>query len=124
MGLKIFKIRDERDALELKCDSPTHNDETPTGWFDCGSHTGNLALAMTSGWRERRNAKGTWFCPQCAQRNAKKRRGSKNVPKKAASADRDLDAAKPSATVPPTHGSETRCLAEAIFCRDSPSLKR
>ena len=60
---------------------------------DCGSHTGNLALAMTSGWRERRNAKGAWFCPQCVQRNAEKRRGSKNVPKKAASADRDLDAA-------------------------------
>jgi hypothetical protein len=23
MGLKIFKIGDEREALELKCDSPT-----------------------------------------------------------------------------------------------------
>jgi hypothetical protein len=62
MGLKIFKIGDERGALELKCDSPTHSDETPTGWFDCGSHPGTLALAMTSGWRERRNAKGAWFC--------------------------------------------------------------
>jgi len=93
MGLKIFRIRDERDALELKCDSPTHSDETPKGWFDCGSHTGNLALAMASGWRERRDAKGTWFCPQCVQRKAKKGRGSKNARKKAASTHRDLDAA-------------------------------
>ena len=29
MGLKIFKIGDEREALELKCDSPKHRDEAP-----------------------------------------------------------------------------------------------
>ena len=93
MGLKLFKIGDEREALELKCDSPTHSNETPTGWFDCGSHSGNLALAMTSGWRERRKANGAWLCPQCVQRNAKKRRGRENAPKKVVSAHRNLDAA-------------------------------
>ena len=72
MGLKIFKIGDEREALELKCDSSKHRDEAPTVWFDCGSHTGNLALAMTSGWRERRNANGAWLCPRCVQTDAKK----------------------------------------------------
>ena len=77
MGLKIFKIGGEREALELKCDSSKHRDEAPTVWFDCGSHTGNLALAMTSGWRERRNANGAWLCPQCVQTNAKKRGGNK-----------------------------------------------
>ena len=93
MGLKIFKIGGEREALELKCDSSKHRDEAPTVWFDCGSHTGNLALAMTSGWRERRNAKGAWLCPQCVHRNAKKHGGSKNVPTNVVSRHKDLDAA-------------------------------
>ena len=61
MGLKIFKIGDEREALELKCDSSKHRDKAPVVWFDCGSHTGNLALATASGWRERRNANGAWL---------------------------------------------------------------
>jgi hypothetical protein len=91
MGLKIFKISDERAALELKCDSAAHDDEAPTVWLDCGSHAGNLELAMTCGWRERRGAKRAWFCPECVQRN--KRGGSKNAPKKVVSAHRDLDAA-------------------------------
>jgi hypothetical protein len=93
MGLKTFKIGDEREALELKCDSPKHRDEAPAVWFDCGSHTGNLALAMTSGWRERRNANGAWLCPQCVQRNAKKRGGNKNTPTNVVSAHRDVSAA-------------------------------
>jgi hypothetical protein len=93
MGLKIFKIGDEREALELKCDSLAHGDEAPTVWLDCGSHAGNLELATTCGWRERRNANGAWLCPQCVQRNATRRCGSKNAPKQAVSAHRDLDAA-------------------------------
>ena len=93
MGLKIFKIGDEREALELKCDSPKHRDEAPAAWFDCGSQTANLALAMTSGWSERHNANGAWLCPQCVQRNLKKRGGEQEHADNVASAHRDVSAA-------------------------------
>jgi hypothetical protein len=51
MGLKPFKIADDREALELKCDSPKHRGEKPTVWFDGGSRAANLTLAVTTGWR-------------------------------------------------------------------------
>ena len=45
-------------------------------WFECGSHSNNLWLAMVAGWTERRNAKGAWLCPQCTHRNVRERQGS------------------------------------------------
>ena len=80
MGVKIFGIGDGREAVELTCDSPSHVGEARAAWFDSGSDSGNLALAIAAGWMERRNAKGAWLCPQCVERNAKKRGVSKNVP--------------------------------------------
>jgi hypothetical protein len=80
MGVKIFGIGDGREAVELTCDSPSHVGETRAAWFDSGSGSGNLALAIAVGWIERRNAKGAWLCPQCVQRNAKRRGRSKYVP--------------------------------------------
>jgi hypothetical protein len=79
MGFKFFGIGDRREAVELICDSPSHVGEARAAWFDSGSSSGNVGLAIAAGWMERRNAKGAWLCPQCVQRNAKKRGGSKNV---------------------------------------------
>jgi hypothetical protein len=70
MGLRWFKIG-EREALELACDGVAHRGDRQTAWFDCGSDLGNLSLAIAAGWMERRNAKGTWLCPRCAQRDLK-----------------------------------------------------
>jgi hypothetical protein len=67
MGLKIIKMGEAREALELACDYPSHGDSARAAWFDCGSQEGNLALALTTGWTERRNAKG-WLCPECSLR--------------------------------------------------------
>jgi hypothetical protein len=80
MGVKIIGIGDGREAVELTCDSPSHVGEAGAAWFDSGSGSGNLALATAAGWMERRNAKGAWLCPQCVERNTKKRGGSKNMP--------------------------------------------
>jgi len=80
MGVKIFGIGDGREAVELTCDSPSHVGEARMAWFDSGSGSGNLALAIAAGWMERRNLMGAWRCPQCVQRNVKKRGGCKNVP--------------------------------------------
>jgi hypothetical protein len=71
MGLKTFKIG-ERGALEFACDRVAHRAEPPTAWFDCGSDFCNLALAIAAGWTERRNAKGMWLCPRCAQQDLKR----------------------------------------------------
>jgi hypothetical protein len=68
MGLKSFQTNVGREALELECDGRGHRDKVPTAWFDCGSHSDNLGLALAAGWTERRNARGTWFCPQCTER--------------------------------------------------------
>jgi hypothetical protein len=81
MGAKIFGIGDGREAVELTCDSPSHVGEARAAWFDSGSGSGNLALAIAAGWMERRNAKGAWVCPQCVERNTKKRGGSNNMPR-------------------------------------------
>ena len=80
MGLKPFKIADDREAIELKCDSPRHRGEKPTVWFDGGSRAANLTLALTTGWKERHNSKGAWLCPQCVDRNAQKRAGRAKEP--------------------------------------------
>jgi hypothetical protein len=82
MGVKIFGIGAGREAVELTCDSPSHVGEARAAWFDSGSGPGNLALAIAAGWMERRNAKGAWLCPQCVERNTRKRGGSKNMPTK------------------------------------------
>jgi hypothetical protein len=68
MGVKIFKISGERQALEFTCDSPAHGDEMRTAWFDCGSYSGNLCLANATGWTELHENTGAWFCPQCVHR--------------------------------------------------------
>jgi hypothetical protein len=62
MGVKIFGIGDGREAVELTCESPSHAGEARAAWFDCGSGSGNLSLAIAAGWMERRNAKGAWLC--------------------------------------------------------------
>jgi hypothetical protein len=79
MGVKIFAIGDGRETIELTCDSPSHVGDARTAWFDSGSGSGNLALAIAAGWMERRNAKRAWLCPQCVERNTKKRGTSKNM---------------------------------------------
>ena len=68
MGVKIFGIGDGRETIELTCDSPSHVGDARTAWFDSGSGSGNLALAIAAGWMERRNAKRAWLCPQCVER--------------------------------------------------------
>ena len=77
MGLKLWDIGVEREALEVECDSGAHGDKVRRAWFECGSHLNNLWLAMVAGWTERRNAKGAWLCPQCTHRNARKRQGER-----------------------------------------------
>lgn len=68
MGLKLWDIGVEREALEVECDSGAHGDKVRRAWFECGSHSNNLWLAMVAGWTERRNAKGAWLCPQTPER--------------------------------------------------------
>jgi hypothetical protein len=53
---------------ELSSDCPSHCEGTGRAWFDCGTYESNLTLALVSGWIERRNDKGAWFCPQCASK--------------------------------------------------------
>jgi hypothetical protein len=66
MGLKVFQIVQGRDTLEVECDDPAHGDEIKTAWFDCGSHSDNLTLAIAAGWGERRNNRtSVWLCPSC-----------------------------------------------------------
>ena len=55
MGLKVLQIVGDREALAVECDDPAHGDEIRTAWFDCGSHSDNLTLAIVAGWGERRN---------------------------------------------------------------------
>ena len=69
MGIKIFKISGERQALEFACDSPAHGDEIRIAWFDCGSYSGNLCLANAAGWTELHENAGGWICPQCVRPN-------------------------------------------------------
>ena len=76
MGLKLWDIGVEREALEVECDSGAHGDKVRRAWFECGSHSNNLWLAMVAGWTERRNAKGAWLWPQCTHRNVRERQGS------------------------------------------------
>ena len=81
MGLKIIEIGDTRAALELACDDSSHRHTGRAAWFDCGSHECNLILALTTGWTERRNAKGMWLCPECSRkRDGRTSAKSKNVP--------------------------------------------
>jgi hypothetical protein len=68
MGCKVFAMGDAREALELSCDCPSHCEGTGRAWFDCGTYESNLTLALVSGWVERRNKKGAWFCPQCVSK--------------------------------------------------------
>jgi hypothetical protein len=74
MGHKVFTIGDARQALELSCDCPSHREGEGRTWFDCGTHEGNLTLALAAGWTKRRNVKDTWACPQCARKVEGKRR--------------------------------------------------
>jgi hypothetical protein len=69
MGCKVFAIGDAREALELSCDCPSHREGAGRAWFDCGTYEGSLALALVTGWMQRRNNKGAWACPQCARKN-------------------------------------------------------
>jgi hypothetical protein len=74
MGLKVFKVGGEREALGIECDDPVHGDEERMAWFDCGSHSNNLTVAIAAGWLERRGDRtSVWFCPPCAHRKARKR---------------------------------------------------
>jgi hypothetical protein len=50
MGLRVFHIVPGREVLELECDDPTHGDEVRIGWFDSGSWSDNLTLAIVAGW--------------------------------------------------------------------------
>jgi hypothetical protein len=71
MGLKVFQIVAGRESLEVKCDDPAHGDEIRTAWFDCGSHSDNLTLAIAAGWGERRNNRTSiWLCPSCVRGHA------------------------------------------------------
>lgn len=72
MGLKVFKIGSERQALALECDCPAHGYGVRTAWFDCGSHSGSLCLAKAVGWIEGRDGPGLWLCPQCADERVQK----------------------------------------------------
>jgi hypothetical protein len=64
MGLKLLQIVGHREALAVECDDPAHGDEIRTAWFDCGSHSDNLTLAIAAGWGERRNNRTSiWLCP-------------------------------------------------------------
>ena len=64
MGLKVLQIVGDREALAVECDDPAHGDEIRTAWFDCGSHSDNLTLAIVAGWGERRNNRTSiWLCP-------------------------------------------------------------
>jgi hypothetical protein len=69
MGVRIFKISGERQALEFACDSLAHDNEIRTAWFDCGSYAGNLSLANAAGWTELHGSTDAWICPQCAPPN-------------------------------------------------------
>jgi hypothetical protein len=66
MGLKAIKIG-AREAVELTCDNVAYHGEQPIAWFECGSDFGNLAVALSAGWK-RRKANGMWLCPRCAQK--------------------------------------------------------
>jgi hypothetical protein len=43
--------------LEVECDSGAAAIKVGRAWFECGSHSNNLWLAMVARWTERRNAK-------------------------------------------------------------------
>ena len=67
MGINTFKISAEREALELTCDSPSHRDNAPRAWLDCGSLSGSAWLADAVGWKEYRCKGATaWLCPRCS----------------------------------------------------------
>jgi hypothetical protein len=66
MGVKVFKVVGERQAVALVCDCSTHGYGVRTAWFDCGSHSGSLSLAKAVGWIEGRGGPGVWLCPHCA----------------------------------------------------------
>jgi len=69
MGCKIFAMGgDAREALELSCDCPSHREGAERARFDCGTYESNLTLALVTGWKQRRNDKGAWLCPQCASK--------------------------------------------------------
>jgi hypothetical protein len=71
MGLKVLQIVGDREALAVECDDPAHGDEIRTAWFDCGSHSDNLTLAIVAGWGERRNNRTSiWLCPSCVRGHA------------------------------------------------------
>jgi hypothetical protein len=70
MGLKVSQ--GERKALEVGCDDPAHGGDVRTAWFDCGSLSNNVALAMAAGWNE--YGGGDWLCPACAHRTDKRKR--------------------------------------------------
>jgi hypothetical protein len=66
MGLKVFKITGERQAVALVCDRLANCGGARTAWFDGGSHSGSLSLAKAVGWIESRGGPGVWLCPHCA----------------------------------------------------------
>ena len=72
MGLDVFKLVGEREALVLVCDCSAHGGGVRTAWFDCGSHSSSLCLAKAVGWIERRDGPGVWLCPQCAHGRVQK----------------------------------------------------
>ena len=72
MGLEVFKLVGEREALALVCDCSAHGDGVRTAWFDCGSHSSSLGLAKAAGWIQGRDGPGVWLCPQCAHGRVQK----------------------------------------------------
>jgi hypothetical protein len=71
MGLRIFHIGLEREALELECDDPAHATVFRRAWFECGCISDSLSLAITAGWFERRTDRtSAWLCPRCVLKNA------------------------------------------------------
>ena len=68
MGLKTIEIGGAREALEFACDDRSHGHTPRAAWFVCGSHEGNIALALTAGWTERHTTKKLWLCPECSRK--------------------------------------------------------
>lgn len=96
MGCKVLAIGDVREALEISCDCPSHRGEARSAWFDCGTHEGNLMLALAAGWKRRRNNKDAWLCTQCARKIEGKLRSCGNTETVLSTIDHSIRATRPS----------------------------